>query len=382
MSLALALAFSMPASGAIVTPPGPAIAARAWILMDAQTGVVISQHEADMRLPPASLTKLMTSYALAYELEQGRVDNDDMVLISDDAWAQNPLFVGSSLMWIETGKMVRLEDLHRGIVVSSGNDASVAIAEHIAGDEAVFVQIMNQHAQLLGMDNTRFANSHGLPAAGQHTTARDMAILSRALIGDYPEEYALYREREYTYNNIRQYNRNGLLMVDPTVDGLKTGYTEEAGYCLVASARRGGMRLISVVMGTDSERVRKSESAKLLKYGFRNFETRAIYNAGEKLAAPHLWQGKQEELALGVGRDIHMTMPRGSHSDLQAVMEIDEIITAPVGKGDVHGVLRVSLGGETLLEEPLVALEDAERAGFVGRLWDIAALFFLQLSQD
>jgi D-alanyl-D-alanine carboxypeptidase (penicillin-binding protein 5/6) len=321
----------------------------------------------------------MTGYVLASELAAGRVSNDDVVQVSENAWAQNPLFAGSSLMWIEPGKPVSLLQLHRGVVISSGNDASVAIAEHVAGSESAFADMMNAHAKELGMTGTHFVNSHGLPDPDHYTTARDLVLLADALIERFPEEYALYKEREYTYNNIRQYNRNALLAEDPSVDGLKTGHTEEAGYCLVASAERNGMRLISVVLGADSERSRKAESRKLLNYGFRTFETLSLYSAGEELATTRVWMGLQESLSLGVDRTIRMTIPRGGRDDLDAAMEIDKVIKAPVMRGDTHGALVVKLNGETLLNEPLVALEAIEPAGFFARLWDSIQLFFIQL---
>jgi D-alanyl-D-alanine carboxypeptidase (penicillin-binding protein 5/6) len=377
--LALGFILSWPAAAVTILPPPPKVSAEAWILLDARTGFVITEHNADLRLPPASLTKLMTSYVLAHELEQGRVSNDDIVPISENAWAQNPLFAGSSLMWLEAGKTARLEDLHRGVVISSGNDATVAIAEHLAGSEDAFADVMNGHAAALGMTGSHYVNSHGLPDPDHYTTARDLARLARALITEFPEEYALYKEREFTYNNIRQYNRNSLLAEDPSVDGLKTGYTSEAGYCLVASAQRRGMRLISVVLGADSQRSRKAESRKLINYGFRSYETRAVYEAGQQLATSRLWQGMNEQLQLGVARDIYLTLPRGGADKLEAVMEIDEVIIAPVEKGAEYGQLLIALEGQQLLQEPLVALESASAAGFWSRLWDKIALFFSQL---
>jgi D-alanyl-D-alanine carboxypeptidase (penicillin-binding protein 5/6) len=321
----------------------------------------------------------MTSYVLSHELAQGRVSIDDMVMISENAWAQNPLFAGSSLMWLEAGKTVRLEDLHRGVVISSGNDATVAVAEHLAGSEDAFADMMNGHAAALGMDGSHYTNSHGLPDPEHYTSARDLALLSTALINNFPEEYGLYSEREFTYNNIRQYNRNTLLAEDPTVDGLKTGYTSEAGYCMVASAQRSGMRLVSVVLGADSERARKAESRKLLNYGFRNFKTQALYKAGQELATNRLWKGAEETLRLGVGRAIYLTLPSGSREQLEAVMEVDQTIIAPIEAGTSYGQLLISLDGETLLEEPLVALESVAEAGFWGRLWDSIVLFFSRL---
>jgi D-alanyl-D-alanine carboxypeptidase (penicillin-binding protein 5/6) len=376
---ALGFVLSWPLSAASILPPPPQVAAKAWILIDASTGFVVTEHNSDERLPPASLTKLMTSYVLSHELAEGRVSLDDMVMISENAWAQNPLFAGSSLMWLEAGKTVRLDDLHRGVVISSGNDATVAVAEHLAGNEGGFADMMNGHAAALGMEGSHYVNSHGLPDPEHYTTARDLAQLSMALINNFPGEYELYSEREFTYNNIRQYNRNTLLAEDPTVDGLKTGYTSEAGYCMVASAQRSGMRLVSVVLGAESERARKAESRKLLNYGFRNFNTQDLYAAGQELTTSRLWKGAEETLHLGVGRSIKLTLPNGSRDRLEAVMEVDEIIIAPIEAGASYGQLLISLDGEMLLQEPLVALESVAEAGFWGRLWDTIALFFSRL---
>lgn len=366
------------AATSAVIPSPPTLSARSYILMDAESGRVLVEHNADERMPPASLAKLMTSYVLSYELEQGRVSGDDMVTVSKNAWSQNPAFAGSSLMWIEVGKQVSLHDLHVGVVVSSGNDASVAVAEHLAGSEAAFADVMNQHAQRLGMRNSRFANSHGLDHPDQYVSARDMAILSRAII-DFPKEYDLYKMKEYTFNNIRQVNRNGLLFRDATVDGLKTGHTAGAGYCLVASAKREGMRLISVVMGTDSFATRERETQQLLSYGFRYFETHKVYEAGAQVSQARLWGGAKDKVALGVANDVFLTIPRGRHGEIEAAMNVDQHIKAPVTAGDSFGELVVTLGGETLLEAPLVAVESVEQGGFFKRIWDNLVLFFTRL---
>lgn len=375
----ISISYSPVLDAASILPPPPQVAGSAYLLVDADSGHIIVEKNADQALAPASLTKLMTSYVLSHELAEGRVSIDDQVLISRQAWAQNPLFAGSSLMWLEAGKQVRLEDLHRGLVVSSGNDAAVAIAEHLAGGETAFAGMMNGHARALGMSGSHFVNSHGLPEADHYTTARDLALLANALIKRFPQEYALYKEREFTYNNIRQYNRNSLLAEDPSVDGLKTGYTEEAGYCLVASAEREGMRLISVVLGTRSERARKSETRKLLNYGFRFYETHDLYQAGQELSQARVWKGMQEQLGLGVDQQIYLTIPRGRHEDLTAVMEIQEVIVAPVEAGQNFGELSVSLNGEVVLVTPLVAMTAVEQSGFFARLWDAILMFFTQL---
>ena len=362
----------------VIIPAPPSIAASSYILIDANSGKVIAEKNADQKLPPASLTKLMTSYVVSYQLAQGEISNDDRVAVSRNAWAQNPVFAGSSLMWIEVGKQVSLGDLHRGIVISSGNDASVALAEHLASSEEGFADVMNQHARLLGMTNSNFANSHGLPADNHYMTARDLATLSQAIL-QYPEEYALYSEREFTFNNITQQNRNRLLWQDSSVDGLKTGHTEQAGYCLVTSAKKAGMRLISVVMGAKSQSARESETKKLLAYGFRYYETHQLYSQGDQLSENRLWGGKDDRLALGVERDIHLTMPRGRHADLQAVMNINQHIKAPITQGREYGELVISLEDEELLREPLVALQSVEQSGIIGRLWDSLVLFFSKL---
>jgi D-alanyl-D-alanine carboxypeptidase (penicillin-binding protein 5/6) len=376
--IALLITAAVQAAPTII-PAAPTIAASGYILIDAESGKVIVENNADEQLPPASLTKLMTSYVLSYELAQGNVSNSDLVTISKSAWAQNPVFKGSSLMWVEVGKQVTLGDLHKGVVISSGNDASVAVAEHLAGSESAFADIMNQHAQILGMGNSNFVNAHGLPHSDHYTTARDLALLSRAIL-KYPEEYALYSEPSYTYNNIRTTNRNRLLFKDKTVDGLKTGHTKEAGYCLVSSAKKNGMRLISVVMGAKSESSRERESQKLLAYGFRYFQSHKLYSEGEQLTSTDVWSGEAEALNLVVTRDIHLTIPRGKQDALKATMDIDKVIKAPVTKGKEYGELVISLNDEELLREPLVAQHNVEEGGLFKRLWHALVLFFKQLT--
>jgi D-alanyl-D-alanine carboxypeptidase (penicillin-binding protein 5/6) len=365
-------------SQANLIPAAPGVAASAYLLMDANSGQVLIEHNADQRLPPASLTKLMTSYVLSYELERGEVSNDDMVTISKNAWAQNPIFNGSSLMWIEVGKQVALHDLHKGVVISSGNDSSVAVAEYLAGSEDAFAGIMNQHAGMLGMHNSHFVNSHGLPDPDHYTTARDLALLAKAIIG-FPQEYQLYSEREFVYNGIRQSNRNGLLWSDPSVDGLKTGHTAEAGYCLVTSAKRDGMRLISVVMGASGERARERETQKLLSYGFRYYETHHLYAGGSELTRSKVWKGGSDTVALGVQKDVYMTIPRGKSEALDAQLVVDEVLTAPIAADEEYGELVVSLEGAEKVRVPLVALEAVEEGGIFKRLWDSIILFFLNL---
>lgn len=381
---------------AVLIPSPPKLAARSYVLMDANSGRILIAKNEHEHLAPASLTKMMTSYVLSHELAEGDVANDDLVPVSQNAWAQNPAFQGSSLMFIEVGKQVSLEDLHKGIVISSGNDASVAVAEYLAGSEDAFADIMNQRAELMGMTNSNFVNSHGLPDENHYTSALDMALLARAIIVNFPVDYELYAQRSFTFNGIPQSNRNKLLWRDPTVDGLKTGYTRDAGYCLVASALRKDMRLIAVVMGAKSEEARAQENQKLLQFGFRFYETLKLYSAGEKLNEARIWGGAQDTLAMGLAEDIYVTIPRGSRETLQAKMEYDEVISAPIEGGDAVGMLKLSMDGEPIwivepagedtesdpgraVEPELVALDTVEESGFIARLWDSLLLFIYQL---
>ena len=360
-------------------PPAPKLPADAYFLMDATTGQVLVDHNGDLALPPASLTKIMTSYVLAEEVEAGRASLDDMITVSRKAWSQNPTFNGSSLMWIEPGKSVSLADLERGIVISSGNDASVAVAEHLAGTEASFVDVMNQLALELGLTNTIFRNPHGLPHPEHRSTARDLAKLSVALINSYPEHYKIYKERSFTYNGIKQFNRNSLLRSDSTVDGLKTGYTSEAGYGLVASAQRDDMRLVSVVLGSASTRSRTSESSSLLNYGFRFFQNLRPLSAEVTLVEPKVWKGAADSVYAGVLKSIVLTVPRErSAADIEIIT--DEQLEAPLLRGDEIGMVRVVRGGELIYETPLVVLEDVPSGGFLKRLIDALILWFQNLA--
>lgn len=360
-------------------PAPPQLAAKAYLLIDANSGAVLVEHNADELLAPASLTKMMTAYVLANEINAGRVSEDDMVTISENAWSQNPLFNGSSLMWIEPGKDVSIADLQRGIIISSGNDATLAVAEHIAGSEAVFAEMMNTTAEKLGMKNTHYVNSHGLPDPAHMTTARDLALLANAMIKDHPKQYAIYKELEFTYNNIRQYNRNTLLLVDSSVDGIKTGHTQDAGYCLVASAERKGMRLISVVMGTESTKARKNDTASLFNYGFHFYETGTVFEPMTELQTPRIWKGQQDFVPVGLIEKTVLTLPRGKLKNLETTVQIDREIVAPLALGDRVGTAIVSLNGETVLEAPLVALEAIEPGSFFARLWDTILMFFSNL---
>lgn len=369
----LTLGLSQAATARSVIPSPPSLSAKAYLLIDADSGKVIVEHNADETLPPASLTKMLTSYVLSYELAEGNVKADDMVLVSKNAWAKN--FPGSSLMWIEVGKRVSVKDLHRGVIISSGNDASVAVAEHIAGSEDAFADVMNQHAQLLGMNNSNFVNSHGLPHPDHYTTARDLTLLAKAIINDFPEDYKIYKEKEFTFNNIRQSNRNTLLWQDPSVDGLKTGHTEEAGYCLVASAKRQGMRLISVVMGTKNQTARKVDSQKLLSYGFRYFQTYQLYDAGAVLDNYRVWAGEKEQVALGLSKALALTIPKGKKDEVKAELRVDSVLKAPLAKGQEVGKVVFMLDGKVLKELPLQTMEAVAEAGLFARLWDELVLF-------
>ncbi len=355
-------------------PAPPQIAASSYILLDASSGEVIIEKDADTRLPPASLTKMMTAYSAEYEMARGNISADAEVLVSVKAWR-----TGGSKMFIKEGNRVPLDKLMKGIIIQSGNDASIAVAEHIAGSEDAFADVMNQHAKLLGMNNTHFMNATGLPAEGHYSSAADLARLARAIVTDFPEQYATYSEKYFTYNNIRQPNRNRLLWRDKSVDGLKTGHTNAAGFCLVTSAKRDGMRLISVVMGTRSDEARARESQKLLNYGFRYYKTHTLYKAGEQLKESRIWGGKLEQLGLGLAKPVIVTIPRGQKAKLQATLDVDSVIKAPVSAGQEFGRLKVVLKDKVLVDQALVALHDVEEAGFFKRIWDLIKLFFVNL---
>jgi D-alanyl-D-alanine carboxypeptidase (penicillin-binding protein 5/6) len=373
LSLFSFVMFAVTANSAIVIPPAPSVAAEGYILMDYQTNKVIAEQNADIRLAPASLTKMMTAYVIGMETKNGSISNDDLVTISENAWAKN--FPGSSLMFLEVGKQVKVSDLNRGIMVQSGNDACVAMAEHIAGSEDAFAEMMNAYAAQIGMTSTNYKNSHGLDDPDHYTTPRDMALLSQALVRDVPEIYAIYSIKEFTYNNIKQYNRNSLLWDKSlNVDGIKTGHTSEAGYSLITSATQDGMRLVSVVMGTESERSRKTENKKLLKYGFRFYETITPYEAGESFAAHRIFMGDRETVDLGIMQSTPITIPRGQRKKLEANFAIDKKLEAPLDKGEVVGKLYLQLEGEDIAEYPLVTLNEVKEGSFINRMIDFVKL--------
>ncbi len=367
-------------ANAVIIPDAPSINAKGHILIDYNTGKVISESNADVQLAPASLTKMMTSYIIGTEIASGNISPEDKVTISENAWATgNPVFKGSSLMFLEVGKEIPVKDLNNGIIVASGNDACVAMAEHIAGSEDAFADLMNAHAQQLGMSSSFFENSHGLDSTEHVTTPRDMATLGTALIRDVPEEYVLYKQKSFTFNNIKQHNRNGLLWdKSMNVDGIKTGHTSQAGYSLVTSATKGGMRLVSVVMGTDSERARKVESKKLLNYGFRFFETYTPYKAGDVLTTNRVWMGDVEEIVLGMLTDALVTIPRGQRKNLKATFELSRQLKAPIAKGEVVGTVFLQLNNEDIAQYPLISLKEINKGGIFSRLIDYVKLQFVE----
>lgn len=353
----------------MLVPAAPSLAAKAYFLVDSESGKVLAEHNADEKLAPASLTKIMTAYVAFRELKNGNLALDDQVTVSEKAW-KTP----GSRMFIEVNNKIEVEKLLKGIIISSGNDASVALAEHIAGDESTFAQLMNQNAIRLGMSNTQFTNSMGLSEEGHYTTARDLATLTRALIHEFPEYYAWHAIKEFDYNNITQQNRNKLLWRDSTVDGVKTGHTEDAGYCLVASAKKDDMRLISVVMGTGSTDARANQNQALLNYGFRFFATHQLYNANEPLAQARIWKGEKKTLQLGLAESLYVTVPRRHFKDLQATVKVDEKIMAPIEVGEKLGLISIMLGDELYRTEPLTALENVPKGGIFRKLYDEALL--------
>ncbi|GKX54200.1 serine-type D-Ala-D-Ala carboxypeptidase [Leminorella grimontii] len=362
-----------------VIPAVPQIDAESYILMDYNSGKVLAEMNADTRRDPASLTKMMTSYVIGQSIKAGKISLDDNVTISKEAWATgNPVFKGSSLMFLQAGTQVKVSDLNRGIIIQSGNDACVAMAEHVAGSQDAFVNIMNNYVQALGLKNTHFETVHGLDAPGQYSSARDMALLGQALIRDVPDEYSVYKEKEFYFNNIKQQNRNGLLWdTGLNVDGIKTGHTSAAGYNLVASATEGNTRLISVVMGGRTFKGREAESKKLLTWGFRFFETVTPLQAGKEFASEPVWFGDADRVQLGIDKNAALTIPRGRLNDLKASYTLtDPEINAPLTKGQVVGTINFQLDGKTIEQRPLVVLNDVQEGGFFSRMVDHVKLMF------
>ena len=352
-------------------PAPPIIGAKSYLIIDAQTGQELASLDPDTPLAPASLTKIMTTYVVFSALKQGQIQLEDEVTISERAWR-----MPGSRMFVEVGKRVTIKDLLLGMIVQSGNDASVALAEHIAGTEGVFAEMMNQSASQLGMLSSHFLNATGLPAEGHVTTARDLSTLARAMIEEFPEYYAWHAVKEFTFNDITQSNRNSLLWRDPSVDGLKTGHTEDAGYCLVSSAKRDGMRIIAAVLGTSSTKARTDGSQALLNYGFRFYETRLLFKAGEEITTARIWKSANETSRLGVPEDLYITVRRGSYDKLESTLDIPAIVEAPVAAGQPVAELRISLGENELLRTPLRALDDNPTGSLWQRTKDSVSLWF------
>ena len=358
-------------AAAPIVPSAPGIAADAFILMDAATQKVIAESNSEEPLPPASLTKLMTGYVAAAELESGRLSLADQVHVSVNAWQTQ-----GSRTFIQEGTQVSVEDLLRGIIIQSGNDATVALAEHIAGDEGAFADLMNRHAEEIGMSATRFRNATGLPAEDHRSSAKDLAILTREYIRRFPDNYAIYSERSFKYNGIEQPNRNRLLWRDSSVDGVKTGHTDAAGYCLVASALRDGMRLISVVMGAADGDARMRETQKLFAYGYRYFKTMRLHEANAPLAEAPIWYGEADSVQAGLAEPVVITLVKGAEEALQRQFELDDSLEAPLEAGQEIGVLRLILEEETIYSAPLVALQAVEEAGVFSRFGDFIERLF------
>lgn len=374
--LTLLVLCSQAVGSQVIIPSAPQLAAKAYLLIDADTGKVLVEKNADEKLAPASLTKMLTAYIVSEEIHAGRLNENDLVRVSDNAWKKGGAASGSSTMFLKPRSEVPVLDLMRGVIVQSGNDASIALAEHIAGSEEAFADVMNQQAQLLGMSNSAFKNATGWPAEGHYTTARDLSVLAKAVINDHPDHYGIYAEKYFKHNGINQPNRNKMLFRNKFVDGIKTGHTEDAGYCLVASEVRNDMRLISVVMGTNSEEARAAESQKLMAFGFRYFATHTLYKGGSPLSelTQRVWGGLEDQVELTIEDDLVATIPRGSRKNLHIETQIDSVIKAPLKRGQELGKLVISLDDEVVAEAPLVAMSAIEQSGFIARTWDALML--------
>ncbi len=356
-------------SDALPVPPPPAVVGEAWLLMDYATGQVLAGENPEQRVQPASITKVLTSYVIAAEMKAGKVKPTDPVMMSENAWRSGGAGTDGSYSGFEVNKTAPLIEMEKGMVVQSGNDAAIALAEHVAGSEDAFAALMNAYAKRIGMANSNFVNSHGLSDPDHYSTPRDLALLGRAMVRDFPEEYAYNKIKEYTVGPITQRNRNLLLWRDPSVDGIKTGHHSAAGYCLMASAQRGDQRLISVVMGSSSEKQRAADSLALLNWGFRFHETHKLYDAGKAIATPKVWKGQADEVRLGVARPLLVSMPRGKYDQLKPTMDVPRSLVAPITKGQAVGNVRISLDGKVVAQAPLVAIDGVEQGGFFKRLW-------------
>jgi len=357
-------------SESLPVPPPPAVQAKAWVLMDYETGQVIAGSNQDQQVEPASITKVMTSYVVAAEMKAGKVHGNDQVMMSEHAWREGGAGTEGSYSGFEVNKTAPLVDMEKGMVIQSGNDAAIALAEHVAGSEDAFASLMNAYAARIGLKHSHWVNPHGLSAPDHYSTAHDLALLGRALIRDFPEAYSYNKIKEYTVGPITQQNRNLLLWRDPSVDGIKTGHHSGAGYCLMASAKRGDQRLISVVMGDTSENQRAVDSQALLNWGFRFFETHRLYEANKAISTQHVWKGGADEVRLGVAEPMLVSTPRGKYGQLKPSMDIPKTLVAPIAKGQKIGTVKVTLDGKVVAQRPLVALEAVEEGGFFKRLWD------------
>ncbi|MEO9078062.1 MAG: D-alanyl-D-alanine carboxypeptidase family protein [Rhodanobacter sp.] len=365
-----------PVVPAAPVPPPPDVDGQSWVLMDYATGQILASKNPDARRAPASLTKVMTDYVVSAEIGNGRVHPNDMVTISENAWRGGGAGTDGSTSFLKLGSKVPLEDLLKGMIVQSGNDAAIALAEHTAGSEEAFANLMNAYAKQLGMTDTHFSNASGYPVDNHYSSARDIAIMSRALIRDFPTDYAISAIKDYEWNGIKQQNRNELLWRDPAVDGIKTGHTAAAGYCLAASAKHDDERMIAVVMGASTNKARADSAMALLSYGFRFYETHKLYEGSKVLATPRLWKGETNQLPIGVASDVLVTVKTGEYDKLKATMDIPATLIAPFKKGQQVGTLRVNLDGKLIQSVPLIALADAPKGGFFSRLWDTILLWF------
>ncbi|WP_305804245.1 D-alanyl-D-alanine carboxypeptidase family protein [Stenotrophomonas sp. YIM B06876] len=355
----------------VATPPAPVpSASRSWVLMDYATGQVLAGENIHEQLPPASITKVMTSYVIAAEIKNGKIKPDDQVMMSERAWREGGAGTDGSYSGFPVNQTARLEDMEKGMAVQSGNDAAIALAEHAAGSQEAFAALMNSYAAKIGMKDSYFVNAHGLTAEGHHSTAYDLALLGRALVHDYPETYAYNKIKEFKVGDITQPNRNLLLWRDPSVDGIKTGHTSAAGYCLMSSAQRGDQRLIAVLMGGSSEKQRANDSLALLNWGFRFFETHRLYEPGAAVTTQKVWKGKGDQVQLGVAEPLLVSVPRGRYNDLKPSMDVPKVLEAPITAGQQIGTVKVSLDGKVVAQAPLVAVAAIEEAGFFKRLWD------------
>lgn len=359
-----------PASDSLPVPPPPAITGTAWVLMDAASGNILAGENYDQRLEPASITKVMTSYVIAAEMAGGKVKDTDQVMMSENAWRSGGAGTDGSYSGFEVNKSAPLLEMEKGMVVQSGNDAAIALAEHVAGSTDAFASLMNQYAARIGMKNSHFVNPHGLSAEGHYSTARDLALLGRALSRDFPVAYSYNKIKEFTVGPITQPNRNLLLWRDSSVDGIKTGHHSGAGYCLMASAKRGDQRLISVVMGSTSEKQRANDSQALLNWGFRFFETHKLYDVSKVIAQQKVWKGAADQVQLGVAQPMLVTVPRGKYNQLKPMMDVPKQLIAPIAKGQKIGTVKVMLDGKVVAQRPLVAISAVEQGGFFKRLWD------------